>query len=352
MLRGGGDGGAGSTIPRVTLERQQRAAPRNRPVIPAKQRIAPISLSIPSPILEGAPRSPASGGSTPRGGGGSPTSPNPATTPREQAMRNNARGRPMLSGKILKNVLDSKPGPGSPQTPQTPVGVGRQVLVKLAPNDKEVYYFILVTTPREREQVFAFRRKIGMQVYSTAEESGDFADAYDDGAVHIGVWKEVQGNRGMLEKEPWAYARGHMTASNSPLKHYDFPLPRVVERMPPSMKVQLACVIDAFPRSTCEALSRVSITNGGAPGAHGAPAHRGHARLGHEPRRRRRAQRRRAAGAARAPLSQPLSFHRRSLAAGPAQEGAVVHAAPEERRAALPVRGVVPRDGGAPPPAL
>lgn len=70
-----------------------------------------------------------------------------------------------------------------------------------------------------------------MQVYSTAEESGDFADAYDDGAVHIGVWKEVQGNRGMLEKEPWAYARGHMTASNSPLKHYDFPLPRVVERM-------------------------------------------------------------------------------------------------------------------------
>ena len=48
-------------------------------------------------------------------------------------------------------------GPGNrPQTPQTPVGVGRQVLVKLAPNDKEVYYFILVTTPREREQVFVY----------------------------------------------------------------------------------------------------------------------------------------------------------------------------------------------------
>ena len=208
-----------SSVPRVTQERQ-RINLRNRPVIPAKQRISPISLSIPSPIQE---KSPKSGSSTP-------------TTPRDTTSgsggpKKSARGRPMLSPNILKNVLDSKPGPGSPQTPQTPVGVGRQVLVKLAPNDKEVYYFILVTTAREREQVFAFRRKIGMQVYSTAEESGDFADEYDETAVHIGVWKEVQGNRGMLEKEPWAYARGHMTASNSPLKHYDFPLPRVVERM-------------------------------------------------------------------------------------------------------------------------
>ena len=80
-------------------------------------------------------------------------------------------------------------------------------------------------------RVFEFRRKIGQQVYATATGSGDFADEYDESATHIGVWKEVLGNRGMLEKEPWAYARGHMTASNSPLKHYDFPLPRVVERM-------------------------------------------------------------------------------------------------------------------------
>jgi len=76
--------------------------------------------------------------------------------------------RPQLSPNVLQNVLD---GPTSPKTPKTPVGAGRQVLVKLAPNDAEVYYFILVTTPRERQRVFDFRKKIGAQVYGSGAES-------------------------------------------------------------------------------------------------------------------------------------------------------------------------------------